>query len=980
MIIRHKKTKLINIFLVFISGFLALIPGIINAQVKTIGIPLINNYPKSIYHAGTQNWDITQAANGLIYFGNNDGLLEFDGENWNTYELPNPTIIRSVLASNDTIFVGAFNEFGYFAPDRFLKMKYTSLTPLLPHVNLKFEDIWKIHQTPDGIVFQSFQYVFAYKKNKITVLKPDTKFTYSFKVNQDLYIFDESKGFGILSTKGFLPVCKNEILSDDEIRCILPLENEILLIGTLTKGCFLLKDGLLNPWLSEVNAHLLGNALFSGLKLNNGLLAFGSIRDGLYITNQNGEIYQHLNRDKGLQNNTILSLYQDIHLNLWLGLDNGIDHSEIISPISALHHVYNLESVYSSIIYDQKIYAGTNQGLFVQELNKLTNNPGNPGFSLIKGTEGQVWCVKSFKNKVLCGHNLGLFQVEGKSAVKISDIKGFCGFDVYGLDGDTLIAGTYGGLVALIKKGNSWVVHGKLIGFDENSRNLLVDRDKKIWVSHGYRGLYRLTANSELTKIIKTEVFDQNQNLPESKPYNLNLIDHDILISTSGGFYAFNKMRHQFINQGNYNMIFRDQKNINKLVKDQSGNLWYFSNQKMGVYRRLEDGNFQNVEVPFYKIHDILMSSFENISFYKNNEVFIGTQKGLIHYSSEYSKDYKNPDPVYIQSCSFRSEDSVKYFFTRYKQLLNIKSSDSCFTKIPNDFNSFILNFSSPAFESFGNIKYSYRLVDFEKEWSAWGHTPFKEYTNMHEGTYTFEVRSMNAYGAVSAPASLTFCIKPPWHRSRIAFVLYAILSVGIIYLNILFQQKRVRHAKQRELDRFNREMALQTQTLREQTLLQDQEIIKLKNDTLEKEIQYKNRELANSTFNLLHKNKTLTTIKNQLGNLMAKAQNNDIKHEAGTIIRKINKEISSEGHQKVFNKYFDEVHNDFINRLKATHPELTSRELRLCAYLRMNLSTKEISPLMNISVRGVEISRYRLRKKLNLDHNINLTDYILNF
>jgi len=98
------------------------------------------------------------------------------------------------------------------------------------------------------------------------------------------------------------------------------------------------------------------------------------------------------------------------------------------------------------------------------------------------------------------------------------------------------------------------------------------------------------------------------------------------------------------------------------------------------------------------------------------------------------------------------------------------------------------------------------------------------------------------------------------------------------------------------------------------------------------------------------------------------------------TLLKKVNKELKNEKHQELFDSYFDEVHQDFITRLKDDYQNLSPKELRLCAYLRMNLSTKEIAPLMNVSVRGVEISRYRLRKKLGLDHDTNLADFILSY
>jgi FixJ family two-component response regulator len=80
------------------------------------------------------------------------------------------------------------------------------------------------------------------------------------------------------------------------------------------------------------------------------------------------------------------------------------------------------------------------------------------------------------------------------------------------------------------------------------------------------------------------------------------------------------------------------------------------------------------------------------------------------------------------------------------------------------------------------------------------------------------------------------------------------------------------------------------------------------------------------------------------------------------------------------FARHFDQVHTDFIKRLKEKYPQLSPKDLKLCAYLRMNLVSKEIAPLLNISVRGVEISRYRLRKKMQLHAEVNLTDYMIHF
>jgi len=95
-------------------------------------------------------------------------------------------------------------------------------------------------------------------------------------------------------------------------------------------------------------------------------------------------------------------------------------------------------------------------------------------------------------------------------------------------------------------------------------------------------------------------------------------------------------------------------------------------------------------------------------------------------------------------------------------------------------------------------------------------------------------------------------------------------------------------------------------------------------------------------------------------------------------MIKTLDQDENMDADWEHFAVHFDKVHNDFFIALKKQHPNLTPNELKLCAYLRMNLSTKEMARLMNISVRGVEISRYRLRKKLQLSTETNLFTYLL--
>jgi len=159
-----------------------------------------------------------------------------------------------------------------------------------------------------------------------------------------------------------------------------------------------------------------------------------------------------------------------------------------------------------------------------------------------------------------------------------------------------------------------------------------------------------------------------------------------------------------------------------------------------------------------------------------------------------------------------------------------------------------------------------------------------------------------------------------------------------------------------------------------------EKQIIQIRNKNLKDEMVLKNKELANATMQMLHKNEILINLKAELKKLDDISDKSERKYKANWLLRKIDKEIDNEKQWEIFETHFESVHEEFLLRIKSAYPELTPRELKLCAYLRMNISSKEIAALMNISTRGVEISRYRLRKKLGLARENNLTDFILSF
>jgi DNA-binding CsgD family transcriptional regulator len=426
-----------------------------------------------------------------------------------------------------------------------------------------------------------------------------------------------------------------------------------------------------------------------------------------------------------------------------------------------------------------------------------------------------------------------------------------------------------------------------------------------------------------------------------------------------------------------FNSFFGDNTAIFKIFPDSSSNIWYTGSNKMGVYRLLEDGNYREVTTPFYRFSNNLIPAFEHIYPYNNHNVFIGVQDGFIHYDPSIVKRYNDPYPVFIREVSFLKKypDSVlTYQGDIQSRVFGISKS----LNIPYAANSLSFTYAAPYFEDPDKTEYRCRLNGYSADWSPWEMRAMREYTNLHEGTYTFEVQARNIYKTVSYTDSLTFNVAPPFHRSTLAYTIYGILLIFAVVANLVYFRKRIERTRQKEKVLHERKLLAKEQEFREESLVAEKKIEHLKNEKLLSEMKHKNRELANSTMYIIQKNKFLNGLKDELTEITAIATENS-KSRIRQLLRKIDRDINNDKYFKVFDSYFDDVHQDFLNRLKERHPELSPKELRLCAYIRMNISSKEIASLLNISIRGVEVSRYRLRKKLNLEHETNLTEYILN-
>ncbi len=939
------------------------------------GIPSTEHYNRRQYRGGTQNWKITQAKNEIIYFANNDGVLEYNGVNWQILNHNTPISVRSVKAINNRLYIGAYNEFGYFCYDSLYHFRYTSLSTTQELKSLT--ECWTILDWQDKIVFHSEKAICIFKDDKlIKKISATSRFTSIYKVNGLLLVHDETEGLLEIRGNNIYKVHDGNIFKNKIITSIMDISDNKIIIGTMTHGLYLWDMQEIVKWNVSADDLLASNNIFCGTKYFDKYLIFGTIQSGLIITDFKGNIILVIDKDKGLKNNTVLSVLVDREGIVWCGLDNGITKVNLHSPISFLQSYFNIGTGYYIKRFKSNYYFGTNQALYrISEKKFKDPLKTRDDFIKIPGTSGQIWTLFDDGENLLCGHNLGVFEIKSQGAKLITPpvVNGVWIFKKIKNNPDMLIAGTYNGLILLHKHNGRWEFKSIMKGFKESSRFIEWDKNNDLWISHGYTGVFKISLSSDYSNVTKVDTFAFSDFPDNNSPLVVSKIKNELFFVSNNGIYKLNSDQTRPIKAIGFQILYDNGNYPSRLIEDQFRNIWYFYNNKIGVLRYMEDGSYKKIDYPFTSLNNKLVNNFEFVFIPNEENVFFGVEDGFAHYLVGIQKNYKTPFNVHINYFKGRT-DSVAYS----TESINGKFFQKFIPQYKFKDNTFEIHYAASYYES-NNILYSTILEGYENTPSTWSTTTTREFSRLPEGNYKFIVKAKNIYGVEAKPVSIEFEVLPPLYRTFTAKLIYGALFILFSFLFYKIIDYRIKVSRRKEKIKQQMQFKSREEQLKNEALMAEKEMIHQRNERLRSSIIYKEKELANSTMHIIHKKEILSYIKDQLKKLKNLDSKEEIERKINNIIRKINKDSDNEDHWRIFETHLEQVHEDFLKRLKEKHPDLNSKDLKLCAYIRMNMSSKEIATLMNISFRTVENNRYHLRKKLCLGNGVNLSSYITN-
>lgn len=934
------------------------------AQNIEFGTPPIRNFTKKTYAASPQNWQISQRKDGMMLFANNLGLLCFNGNAWKTYSLNNHTIARSVLSNADRrIYIGGQGEFGYFDQKNGSHLQYIDLTGQVPLQFRNFSDVWNILSDGKKVFFQTSREVFIYDSKQLRVYYPGKSIRSMFMLDRTIYVQTEGNTYAAYDGSEFRSTKLFDNLKNDIVD-VCRLSNGKIWIATYKSGIYV-SDGRNCRPLPLIKT----GRITTMSRLTDNRILIGTTEHGLFVTDTAAHILLALNKASGLLNNSVLDAKEDRDGNLWVTTESGIDFIEYKSPYRFLFPDLPANGTgYSMAIFKNKLYLGTSNGLYFANLGKqftLNNNP----FREVAGSKDICWNLDTLGGNLWLGHNEGASLVNDDRLLPVYRSQGVWKFIPAG--SGKILFGAYEGIGKIDKTGKSY--HASIYpGFGESSRILVVYNNNQLWMSHPYRGIYKIYTSGAYNSI-STKLYGVSKGLETDLDNYILSLEGKLYTSNSRGIFVYNDAKDRFEHDTILENIIGFEKGVKLLLADPYRNIWYRKGLKIGLLQPRKDHwkmEYHHYILP--SLPESLAGGFEKVFPVSENEFIFNCESGFLLFDKRKLMDDPTCQTSVGKLSILNNKDSVIFSGIEADFLKYNSGSPLILTYKENN-----LRFDISCF-SYSNkpIEYRYTLYGSGKNTVPWTSESFVTYNNLSAGSYKLKVETRIGDKVQTNPCFFHFEITPAWYNSfwfrSLVFLLFIVLITGLF----LFQSRRYKTEKL-QMAQHHREVVSRQADRVAQT---EEELMRLKNEQLQRDIQFKNSELASIAMQLAHKKDFITTLEEELKVLQKeKLSSAEVANNLTRLFRRVKQEKVLDEDWQRFTHYFNEVNQNFILRLKEKYPNLTPHDHKLAAYLRMNLSTKDIAVLTNISIRGVEGSRYRLRKKMGLTNEDNLNEIMNN-
>lgn len=915
--------------------------------------PFIRSLDKQVYRAANKNWDIQEDSLGFIYIANDKGLLEFDGMQWSLQEVPNKLGIKSIyVESHNVIYTGGFEDFGRWTRNAFGKLTYTSLSSSIGQNNIHNNEFWQIHKKGDYIYFQSFQTIYALKDNIVFKVSSSPGFLFLLKIKDELWV-QKMKGTLFKIDNGKLePLQGTDMLKGTDVRVILPYEKETFLIGTSNSGLYVYDKKKITQWHAPISEKMKEKELNCAILIENGNYLFGTITNGIYESNPKGEIVRHYSTKNQLINNTILSLLKSRNNSVWVGTEGGIANIQYYDNITYYAFEQNtLGAIYDAIFWKDQIFFCANQGVYYTLKPELNKTQLLSDMKFVEGTQGQAWTFSNINGELYCAHNRGIkkIQPDFKSVPFLLTDKGVFNLSEEKLyNKNILFASTYSTLSLLSPDGKIRNIGAS----DTPVQYAMTDHLNNIWIKVPHKGIYKYRISPDFKQVKDSLYLGTDTNPTLSQNLNMFKLGGRIIISGDSIFYTFDEIDGKLKENKIINNCFHPTSEIQN-IKQAKENLYWIMTAS-SIHLLYYDGYTAKL-IDQYALDPFslsLVEHFQNISILNDSLNLVCLENGFLIYN--HNKKRKEQKPGIPQILTLSSSD-----INGKSQTYSLSSSANAVQITANQSYSLQINLYNPnAF--YQNESFQYKLQGIDKTWSEPLHDNTIHFKRIPQGNYVLEIRTINSLNETSEAITVFLEILAPFYKTKQAFGVYLLLFCAILYLIWTLILRKYRNIHLRKIR------------------AREKERLKQLNAQLEEKVLKINSELFTQQNLILQKRKLFREIKEILDNFYEKKENKNINQLYRSLSNILNTELNEEDNWEMILLSFEQKHPTFFLNLKKISPDFTPNDLRLCMCLRLNFDSKKIADLMNLSVRTIDNNRSKLRKKLNLSHDANLTEFLL--
>lgn len=899
----------------------------------------IRNYSASDYSATLQNWDICLDKSELVIVANNGGVLLYNGSNWKFLELKNKESIRAIKKIGNRIYTAGDKNLGFWERDNTGNYHYTDLIESLPNSDSKDDNYWSIATDGKSIYFQSFSRILQLQNNKFTQISVDCHMLLQQVGNE---IFTQRLAVGIFQLKNgkFYRLVNNSSIPGEEMKFATRLNDKSLLFGMHTGNIYRLDKNMQLHKDESFARQLDNNVVDCAILYKNKYLLIGTLSNGIYIFTLDGKLEDIITYKNGLQGNAVHRM-QSFANQIWVSLDNGISKITLDPSIQVWKKHNEIGRFYQTAVLGNSMYVATSHALY-----KYDPNNANELQTIIKEATLSLDIIK--------GHLLAssidyFYEISPNGNIsRISNLKGLSAPYYIAENGEEYIVAPSYTYISYYKYiNNNWKPAGVVTNLINSFEVLVPETPRLLWAIHPQKGIYMIRINNDLNQATSVTQYAKVEGLEQYKYINILKIDGEVYFFSPKGVFQYNQDTHKFVKNQTLSNDMKESLGTYCVCNPSPKELWAFCDSEIHIYNINEQRAQLTHKISFLDNEISPLKERIKVSQIGFNRYMVPTEEGATLIDlNKISDQLISYGPLHIES--------VVYYIDGKEHRLELNDNNTF--DIPNKASNITLSVAKSPFSSSSLVHYKLK-TDNNPTWSKWSKNGIFRFDKLPAGNYELLVEDYKG-----GKINIMLNIYTPFYASTSAIFSYILVLMVIIFLFI-----RRRYS-------IKREKLIQHYKIEQQ--LKDEEIIRLTNEQMKQTINQQKSEINDKLRAISQKQEVLISLEKEIDSQKKELGDRYPKKMYEKLKSIISGGMSTENDFLLFQNYYQEINHEFLLRLKEKHPDLSSLDLKFCCLIRSNLSTKDIASILNITTKSVDLKRYRLKKKLNLEGS--LTDYIL--